>query len=252
MDFHCHIDLYPNAREVYAEACRRNEFTWLVTTSPRAFVATSKALGKHSSVMITPGLHPEIAHERAGELGLLLEQIKHSKAIGEVGLDGSPRFKRHLPLQHKIFDAVIAKSAVSGGRVISIHSRQAVKEVLNTLSEHPGYGTAVLHWFSGSLAELKIAINYGCWFSVGPAMFSSANGRELVKKMPTDRVVTESDGPFAKYRGSTVMPWDINLTTSELCDVWGYTQAEVREKIIENGNRLIKMMVQREKLSSNV
>jgi len=34
MDFHCHLDLYPGAREVYREAARRNEFTWLVTTSP--------------------------------------------------------------------------------------------------------------------------------------------------------------------------------------------------------------------------
>lgn len=242
MDFHCHIDLYPNAREVYAEACRRNEFTWLVTTSPRAFVATSKALGKHPSVVITPGLHPEIAHERADELDLLLEQIKHSKAVGEVGLDGSSRFKRHMPLQQKIFNAVIAGAAASGGRVISIHSRQAVKEVLNVLAEHPDFGTAILHWFSGSQTDLREAAAQGCWFSVGPAMFSSANARALIKNMPVDRVIAESDGPFAQYRKSTVMPWDIDLTISELCAVWGYSQDKVRRIIIENGNRLIGMM----------
>ena len=75
MDFHCHLDLYPGAREVYREAARRNEFTWLVTTSPKAFAATSRVLEPWPSVLITPGLHPEIAHERAAELDLLLEQI---------------------------------------------------------------------------------------------------------------------------------------------------------------------------------
>lgn len=242
MDFHCHIDLYPNAKEVYAEACRRNEFTWLVTTSPRAFVATSKVLGKHPSVMITPGLHPEIAHERADELSLLLEQIKHSKAVGEVGLDGSSRFKRHMPLQQKIFNAVIAGASASGGRVISIHSRQAVKEVLNTLSEYPGYGTAVLHWFSGSQAELREAASKGCWFSVGPAMFSSSNGRELVRQMPMDRVVPESDGPFSQYFGKTVMPWDTDLTSRELSTLLGLSLEKAVQRLSDNGISLLNIL----------
>lgn len=242
MDFHCHIDLYPNAKEVYAEACRRNEFTWLVTTSPRAFVATSKVLGKHPSVMITPGLHPEIAHERSDELSLLLEQIKHSKAVGEVGLDGSPRFKRYLQLQQKIFSAVVVESAANGGRVISIHSRQAVKEVLNVLAEYPDFGTAILHWFSGSQTDLREAAAQGCWFSVGPAMFSSANARALIKNMPMDRVIAESDGPFAQYRKSTVMPWDIHLTTAELCQVWDCPEAKVKEVLAENGNHLLDII----------
>lgn len=38
----------------------------------------------------------------------------------------------------------------------------------------------------------------GCWFSVGPAMLQGARGTELVARMPRDRVLTESDGPFAR------------------------------------------------------
>ena len=94
MDFHCHLDLYPNAREVFKEAAQKNEFTWLVTTSPKAFVATARVLTGAANVLVTPGLHPEIAHERAGELDLLLTQIRDVAAIGEVGLDGSSRYSR--------------------------------------------------------------------------------------------------------------------------------------------------------------
>ena len=76
MDFHCHLDLYPNAREVYKEACLRNTFTWLVTTSPKAFEATSRVLGASSNVLITPGLHPEIAQQKSGELGRVINQFQ--------------------------------------------------------------------------------------------------------------------------------------------------------------------------------
>ena len=245
MDFHCHLDLYPEARKVYREAARRNEFTWLVTTSPKAFAATSRALEALPSVLITPGLHPEIAHERAAELDLLLEQIAGVKAVGEVGLDGSPRFKPHYEIQRKIFGAVIAHSAELGGRTLSIHSRRAVRDVLAELDRHPSFGTAVLHWFSGSLAELKAAAAHQCWFSVGPAMFDSANGRALAAAMPRDRVVPESDGPFAKVAGKPVMPWGTFRTAEGLAPLWGVSPDEAAGTLARNGQALLDLMGRR-------
>lgn len=242
MDFHCHLDLYPQAREVHREASRRNEFTWLVTTSPKAYVATTEALGVVSSVLITPGLHPEIAHERAGELGLLMEQIATVKAVGEVGLDGSPRYRPHYETQRRIFGAVVARCAELGGRALSIHSRRAVRDVLAELERHPGFGTAVLHWFSGSLAELKAAAAQNCWFSIGPAMLGSANGRALAAAMPRDRVVPESDGPFAKTASGPVMPWSEDLTARGLAPLWATTFEVAAQKLRSNSLELLQRM----------
>jgi TatD DNase family protein len=239
MDFHCHLDLYPSAREIYKEASQRNEFTWFVTTSPKAFVASSRVLGQSSNVFITPGLHPEIAHERAAELELLLEQIGTVQGVGEVGLDGSARFKSHFDVQRRIFEAVIARCAQLGGRALSIHSRRAVKDVLAILARHPGYGTAVLHWFSGTPAELRAAAALGCWFSIGPAMFESANGRALAEQMPRDKVVPESDGPFAKVAGNTVMPWCANDTAARLSSQWHISFDEAVNILAQNGKRLL-------------
>jgi TatD DNase family protein len=238
MDFHCHLDLYSGARDVYREASQRNEFTWLVTTSPKAFAATSRALPAAPSVLISPGLHPEIAHERAAELGMLLEQMASVNAVGEVGLDGSPRFRAHYEVQRRIFSAVVARSAELGGRILSIHSRRAVRDVLAELEGHPGYGTAVLHWFSGSLAELKAAVQLGCWFSVGPAMFDSPNGRRLAAALPTDRVVSESDGPFATVGGKPVMPWSAPETAQRLSDVWNLPVDVTADMLANNGRKL--------------
>lgn len=239
MDFHCHLDLYPNAREVFARTVERNTFTWLVTTSPRAFTATSRVLGGHVNVLITPGLHPEIVHERHGELDNLLEQIEQVSAVGEIGLDGSKRFQHSYEMQRKVFAATVAQCAAVGGRVLSIHSRQAVKDVLSVLADHPGFGTAVLHWFSGTAAELKAASDMGCWFSIGPAAFNSASGKALARKMPRDRVVPESDGPFAKVNGMTVMPWSSDETAQLLAQAWDLGVDEVKLSLESNSRRLI-------------
>lgn len=238
MDFHCHLDLYPDARTVASEASRRNEFTWLVCTSPRAFVATRKVLAEVPNILITPGLHPEIAFERAGELDLLLEQMVGVSSVGEVGLDGSYRFRRTLDTQQRIFSAVVARSAELGGRILSIHSRQAVKEVLSTLAQNSGFGTAVLHWFTGNLTELRTADDMGCWFSIGPAAFASSAGRALAARLPKDRVVPESDGPFAAVNGVVVQPWSSPITAQNLAQAWSCSPEEAAAHLDENGRRL--------------
>lgn len=242
MDFHCHLDLYPNARAVHAEAARRNAFTWLVTTTPKAFAATSKALGQSPSILITPGLHPEIAHERSGELDLLLRQIETSLAVGEVGLDGSPRYRSSYELQRHIFGAVISKCRELGGRTLSIHSRRAVKDVLAELEQNPGFGTAILHWFTGTTAELTAAANLGCWFSIGPAAFNSASGKSLAQRLPKDRVVPESDGPFAQVGGKPIMPWSSKLTAKLLAEAWSMNLSEVAGVLESNSRRLVRII----------
>lgn len=245
MDFHCHLDLYPNAREVFKEATERNEFTWLVTTSPRAFVATSRVLGDAANVLVTPGLHPEIAHERGSELELLLNQMTDVAAVGEVGLDGSSRYRESYDIQRDIFEAIIERSAALGGRVLSIHSRQAVNDVLTTLDRHSGFGTAVLHWFTGTAKELQAAEDRGCWFSIGPAAFASASGRALAAKLPQHLVLPESDGPFARVDDKPVPPWSADLTAWHLGQAWGISTKEAAIVLSENSRRLLVLMGRR-------
>lgn len=242
MDFHCHLDLYPEPREVYKEAARRNEFTWLVTTSPKAFIATSSALPPLENILITPGLHPEIAHERQSELSMLLEQMEATNAVGEVGLDGSFRHRSSLEIQRRIFDSVISRSQQLGGRTLSIHSRQAVGEVLATLLKYRNFGTAVLHWFTGGATELRTAVALDCWFSIGPAAFASEAGRALAARLPSHRVVPESDGPFAEEGGIPVPPWSQHVTAARLAQCWHCSEKEALALLTENSHQLLKRM----------
>lgn len=240
MDFHCHLDLYPNAREVFKEAAQRNEFTWLVTTSPKAFVATSRELSGAVNVLVSPGLHPEIAHERAGELDLLLMQMGDVAAVGEVGLDGSSRYRKSYDVQRGVFEAVIERSSALGGRVLSIHSRQAVDDVLTILDRYSGFGTAVMHWFTGTVKELRAAEERGCWFSIGPAAFASSSGWALAAKLPKHLVVPESDGPFAQVNGEPVTPWSADLTARKLGQAWDISATEAAVLLSGNSRRLLE------------
>lgn len=236
------MDLYPDAKQVYIEALQRTEFVWLVTTSPRAYAAISRVLAATQKLFISPGLHPEVADKKHGELEMLLSQMEACTGVGEIGLDGSARYRQHFELQTHIFKSVVENCVRLGGRVLSIHSRAAAKEVLDILDANPGFGTAILHWFTDSPALLRRAAEFGCWFSVGPAMTESANGLKLAALMPRDRVVSESDGPFAKVRGMHVMPWEANTVAAKLAKVWCVSKDEASIALKSNGLRLIKLL----------
>jgi TatD DNase family protein len=227
IDFHCHLDLYPNALQLLDEVERRNEFTLAVTTSPRAFVATSRVFAGRPTIHVSPGLHPEVAEAKQGEQSFLVELIASATFIGEIGLDGSSRFRHSLPLQERIFTAAIAECQRQGGRVMSIHSRAAESRLLEILAAFPDAGKPVLHWFSGTPKELKLAIELGCWFSVGPAMLAGENGRRLCRAMPLDRMLPESDGPFARRGGATLMPWEASDISTYLQTTTGKSAEEI-------------------------
>ena len=151
---------------------------------------------------------------RAGVRGYLLKDMEPETTTSPSNTRGSwPAF---TPLQVRIFTSAIAECQRQGGRVLSIPSRGAETRVLDILEAHPRAGTPVLHWFSGNSEELQRAIRLGCWFSVGPAMLVGAKGRAHLSEMPLNRVLPETDGPFAKRRGATLMPWEASDITDYL------------------------------------
>lgn len=234
IDFHCHLDLYPDALRLLPQVQRRNRFTLAVTTSPRAFLATSKVFAGYPNIHVGLGLHPEIAEAKATELDLLIGQVRSSKLVGEIGLDGSPRFRSSLPLQERIFRAVLSECQLVGGRVMSIHSRGAEERVLDYLAHASTAGTPVLHWFSGTLRDLRRAIELGAWFSVGPAMLKGEKGRRLVTEMPRNRVLPETDGPFSQIDGSPYMPWQAWDVCESLAQLWNITSEDVEALMLSN------------------
>lgn len=239
IDFHCHLDLYPVGLEVARQANQRNDFTLVVTTSPRAYHATSRIFGGLSRLHVALGLHPEVAEAKAAELDALIAGIREARFIGEIGLDGSLPHRKSLPLQEHIFKAALSECARQGGRVMSIHSRGAEQKVVQYIALSGSVGVPVLHWFSGTLGTLEDACKLGCWFSVGPAMLAGEKGRRLASRMPMNRVLPETDGPFAKVGAKPLMPWQAMDVSHTLAELWGVEIQHVRDQLSENLGRLL-------------
>jgi TatD DNase family protein len=240
IDLHSHLDLYPDGLALAQEVNRRNEFTLVVTTSPRAYRATSRVFAGLRNIKVALGLHPEVALAKQDELDDLVAGIAKVPFIGEIGMDGSPRFRGSLSIQEAIFQAALTECGRHPGKVMSIHSRGAERRVVELLATTRHMGVPLLHWFSGALAELESAVRIGCWFSVGPAMLEGKKGRALVTRMPLNRVLPETDGPFTSVRGKPLQPWDAWSVRESLAEIWGMPAEDVGEQLRHNLQRLLR------------
>ena len=239
IDFHCHLDLYPNARRLANRVAARNRFTLVVTTSPRAWQATSRVFAGYDSMKVALGLHPEIVSEKAAERDLLISCVCEAELIGEVGLDGSVQHRQTREEQESILGAVLSESERCGGKILSVHSRNAAGRVLHHIERHCRASVPVLHWFSGTIEETRRAVAMGCWFSVGPAMLRGAKGRRILDELPIDRVLPETDGPFAMNGSSPYMPWEAITISSTVAATWNMTEEEVRQQFLDNLSHLL-------------
>lgn len=235
IDFHCHLDLYPDPVSA-AAACRaRGDHVLSVTTTPRAWRGTSALAKGAQRIRTALGFHPQVAHERHGELALFEALLAEARYVGEVGLDGSPACRPHQDVQRRCFDRILRACAAAGGRVLTVHSRRAADAVLDAFERERGAGAMVLHWFTGTRAQLDRAVALGCWFSVGPAMARSQRGRGLLCGMPRDRVLTETDGPFAKGEaGGTLRPGEVEEAVRALAQVWAMSPREADDVVAGN------------------
>lgn len=239
IDFHCHLDLYPNAEAIVDELERRQVGVLSVTTTPAAWTGTTRLAQGRPLIRTALGFHPELAGARYRELELFDRLLPETRFVGEVGLDGSPQHLTTWDAQTLVFNHVLTASEQAGGKILSVHSRRAASQVLECLDRHPGLDKVILHWFSGTEAELRRAVERGCWFSVGSAMLAGARGRSLVAKIARDRLLVETDGPFAQSDRRPLRPWDVIDAINGLADLWGTTRQRAAQVVRANESALL-------------
>ena len=234
IDFHCHLDLYPDPELAAEDAHQAGIYVLSVTTTPLAWRRTSALAKGRPRIRTALGIHPEVAHERVGELALFEALAPETRYFGEIGLDGSPDYREFAEPQLRVFEFALSTASKLGGRIMTIHSRRAADRVVECLRKYPDAGVPILHWFSGTSGQLKHAIEFGCWFSVGPAMLRSNSGRALAARLPRHQVLTETDGPFAMDRSRPLQPADSWRAVEELATLWQLSVAEVAQQLKDN------------------
>lgn len=242
IDFHCHLDLYPNPLQLLSVVERRCKLVVCVTTSPRAWKKTSEYFASTQNVYVALGIHPEIMHAKKDEIELMLEYIRYASCIGEIGIDGSPQNRRSMHMQTNVFESILFECKKFGGRVLSIHSRRASKNVLHIIEKVSSDSTPILHWFSGTQSEVQQASELGCWFSVNPQMLAGRKGRSLVSIMPLDRILPETDGPFTTHKGESYMPWEANFVYKSIAEVKDIPIEDCIRQIERNSNHILELI----------
>jgi TatD DNase family protein len=240
IDMHCHLDLYPDFQQVIKRCEEQKIYVLSVTTTPKAWHGT-KAISKDCERIKTSlGLHPQLAHERHKEIYLFDELISDAKYVGEIGLDGSKEYKQHQNIQVRVFKHILNTTQKAGGRIMSIHSRAATDSVLDCLHQYQDAGIPILHWFTGTQSQLRKAIEMDCWFSVGPAMLATKKGKLIAQNIPRERILTETDGPFATLGKKRLMPWDIEQAIGQLSDLWDISIKEAELVLCSNFKLILK------------
>jgi TatD DNase family protein len=210
VDFHCHLDLYPDFERAIAKAEAARIYTLTVTTTPKAWPRNHELTRCTRYVRAALGLHPQLVAERANELVLWERHLPETRYIGEVGLDAGPRFYKSLDVQKQVFRTILERCAVAGGKILTVHSVRTVPMVLEMIERHlpQDRSIVVLHWFTGTKAEARRAVALGCYFSINAEMARSDRGQALVAELPMDRLLTETDGPFTQIDGRPAEPTD--------------------------------------------
>lgn len=236
VDYHCHLDLYPDHGALAAECERLRIATFAVTTTPKAWERNRRIAERFPMIRVGLGLHPQVVAERANELDMLLALLPSTAYVGEIGLDASPGFYRSFEEQERIFKTILSACAKSGRRILSVHSVRSAPRVLKHIEGilNENRARVVLHWFTGSSADAKRAVRLGCYFSINSAMLASSRARALIQELPKDRLLTETDGPFVKVKNGPARPSNVPETVGALAQLLDLPPDATAALILEN------------------
>jgi len=240
-DTHCHLDLYPDMLAVAHQCETRAIRTIAVTNLPSTWEKFSKRVAEYQCIRVALGIHPQLAAENSHELNLFLRLLPKARYVGEIGLDGSREAVTSLPQQKKIFEVILRSCAEQQGKILTIHSRGAAKDVIEMIELCHGIGNGVvLHWFTGSAKQMFRAVELGCYFSINSQMVASQSGIKMISQIPTNRIVTETDGPFISIGREPAKPWHVVDIVTGLGKLWQINSQQANERVAENFKRLLE------------
>lgn len=149
----------------------------------------------------TAGVHPHHAHEfSARDVPALRELLRDplASAVGECGLDFFRNFSPH-EAQQEAFRLQLAL-AVEIGKPVFLHQRDAHADFVATLADYlPRLSGAVAHCFTGQADELRDYLDMGLYVGITGWICDERRGqhlRDLVRLIPLDRLMIETDAPY--------------------------------------------------------
>lgn len=196
VDTHCHISK-ESMEEYVKNALQANVMVMLNASEDLLSSRDSVSMAlKNDNIYACVGVHPEnvddFNHDIIKEFEELIKSPK-VKAIGEIGLDYYYK-KDNKDLQINVFREFLSLAERRKLPVV-IHSREATLDTINVLKEYNVKG--VIHCFSGSLETANEYIKLGFSLGIGGVItFKNSRLYEVIKKIPLEYIVLETDAPF--------------------------------------------------------
>ncbi len=229
-DAHCHLDL------IHDSALIEDAIAYGVNTMITNGVNTASnvrnvelADGKH--VYAALGIDPEHAmlvkeDELEFNVGLIRSSASRIMAIGEIGLDyREAKSNSDKEWQKHVFETFL-DLADELHLPVSVHSRDALDDVINIISSHNPERTHI-HFFEGDEKQVKVVEQLGCMISV-PPVESGKRGR-AIKEISLDRIMAESDSPVV---GAT--PRDVERAVKSVAVLKGISYEIAAEALTRN------------------
>ncbi|QCO13840.1 TatD family deoxyribonuclease [Azospirillum brasilense] len=251
VDSHCHLDFPDFAEELDAvvDRARQAGVGRMVTicTYLSRFDRILAVAERYDDVLCSLGVHP---HQAAAEIdGVSVERLvelsKHPKVIGlgETGLDyfydKSPRdiqqecFRRHI------------RASLDTGLPLIVHTRDADDDTMQIVREEAAGQpvNGLLHCFSSGRQLAEEALDFGFYISLsGIVTFKKSEDlRAIVKDVPLDRILVETDAPYlapVPFRGKRNEPAYVAHTAACVAGVKGVDAADLARISTDNFFRL--------------
>ncbi len=248
IDVHCHLtdnSFINDLEEVIARAKRAGVICIITSIIrareiPRAEEIVRKYRGY---VYLSVGCDPTVFDYREVEelMSYVERKLPEVIAIGEVGLD---YFLVRDHILREVQKSNFIKWIELANRVdrpLVIHSRSAGKyaiEILIGRAKVP----VVMHAYDGGVSHAEKAAEKGFYFSIPPTVVTSDQKQKLVKVLPLENLLLESDAPvLSPKRGVRNEPANIAITVRKIAEIKGISVDKVIEVTTENARRIFRL-----------
>lgn len=188
---HDHLDFYKDLDDAIKIINQKSIYTLAVSMDIDDFLYLETI--KNPLIKIGFGIHPWKVEEDT-KTDNLEYFIKKADFIGEIGLDFYWEKRKDLyPKQVEIFEFFL-QMAKKHKKVCNIHTKGAELETLLLLEKYELKGQ-IIHWYSGDLNLLDRYLKLDSYFTISSDIGYSKKTDELIKLLPLNRILTETDGP---------------------------------------------------------
>lgn len=248
VDSHCHLAdpaFADDAEAAIARARQTGAAALVCIGESLDAAARARAIAQRHPgfVFHTAGVHPHDAasFDEARDVPAIRRELElGAVAIGECGLDyhydHSPRDRQQAAFAGQLELARVAR------RPVVVHTRLAEEDTAAMVRDAGRDGVGgVMHCFTGSRELATTALDAGWYISFsGIVTFPKWDDLELLRFVPSDRLLVESDAPYlapVPHRGKRNEPAWVSFTVARLAEVRGVVPGELGSLVAENAVR---------------